>query len=159
MRTANKEQMMKLAQAEAGPFSKIIKVCKENATKAAEMLKEQGYEVECEGGNHTVQARVLTKKVIPVEDRGPYGNPPDWDGVITELKAYGLSVSFEDALLHAFLGAVREEYARVTVAAELDKRGFKVDDNLRKALESRFIQGGCNNATLQADLDKFPKKD
>ena len=130
------KETAELARQSAGPISKVVVACLVgdalDLPKFEEAMRAAGYEVTYVDGKNGAWAQAFDSNM--------------------ELKAKGYSTEGRtDALAHAALGAVREERAAEAVAASLSKASVKVDDGLRRALESRFITHG-GQARLDADV-------
>jgi hypothetical protein len=143
MKPQKMSELIRLANSGAGPIGTIVGTCvRAGAVQLLELeqsLERADYKIEHEDGKNGAWARVF-------KDEG------EGDAKVPVLKAQGYSSEGpDDALLQAVWGAAREEEAFAAVDAGLASAGIKVDEALRRKLESRYITDG-GEARLKSDL-------
>lgn len=145
MREKNWKQLIRLASRCDGPLSTITATSIRAGAMQFELLerklREAGYTWEFNDGEHISRVQVL------------HGA----DGCV----AAGTSGDRDDALLHAMLGATREEVARKAIREACEAKGVQIDEKLARAMESRFIEAeneadGAGARYLANQMAAFP---
>ena len=147
MREKNWKQLIRLASRCDGPLSTITATSIRGGAMQFEMLErkltEAGYTWAFNDGEHISRVQVL---------HGEAG-----------CVAAGTSGDRDDALLHAMLGAVREEVARKAIREACAANSVEIDAKLASAMESRFIEAeneadGAGAVYLAKQMAAFPAK-
>lgn len=142
MREVNKKQMIQLAKRGCGQFSAIMNEAWEQFKSALDLALS---EPEAMFKLAAAQTKILEDKLkkagyVVVKDDGLINTvkvmvykakPGTSDVDFNELWASGQSNTYDDALHHAFLGAIREEVARSTIKAEAEKRNLIISKDFK----------------------------
>lgn len=124
MKTGNRVLMLKLAAQGHGPISRAV-------------------HVSVRGGSvqfTTLEAQLAAGGYVTTYDEGAFTTKCRIDDAQGHIRAAGLAGDRDEALLHAVLGAVREEHASFMVGTACSRLKLTLEPQERQKAESRYIE-------------------